>query len=171
MSLTNAGRIQRPHGVDGEVTVVGDDRLLGHLLERRYWLIGFDPEYVLHVRVESARIVTSTRGKAVLARLWCADSRTEAARLRGANVYVPASDVPEIESDENPFAGFVVVDGDDKELGTVIGYRRMPAQNLIVARMHDGKEVLIPDTPAIVKAVNPSVGIITIHVVDGLLEI
>lgn len=171
MSLTKAARIERPHGVDGEVTVVGDGSALDHLLQRRYWFIGFDPDSVLHVRVEAARFATSGKGEALIARLWCAESRTEAARLRGATVYVPASDLPEIDMDDNPVAGFVVIDDGGQEIGTVIGYRRMPGQNLIVARLHEGKEVLIPDAPAIVTDVDRTDGIITVQVVEGLFEI
>lgn len=169
--LTKAGRIQQPHGVDGEVRVVGDEIALDHLLQRGYWFVGFEADSVLHVRVEAARAVTSAKGKAIIARLWCAASRTEASRLRGAGIYVPAEEMPETDSDENPVAGFVVVDDSGKNIGTVTDFRKMPAQDLIVVLTPAGKEVLIPDTPAIVKDVNAVDGIMTVKVIEGLFEI
>ncbi len=151
--------------------VVGDEVALEHLLQRPYWFVGFDAESVLHVRVEAARVVTSTKGKALVARLWCAASRTEASRLRGAGIYVPAGEMPETEPAENPVAGFVAVDDSGKSIGTVTEVRKMPAQDLIVVLTPEGKELLIPNTPAIVKDVNAVDGIMTIQVIEGLFEI
>ena len=183
MPFIRAGRIGRPHGLAGEVNVVCEAEGFDVLAGRPHWFVGFDSGSVLHVRVESARPKGSSRRRELVVALACARSRTEAARLSGASVYLPSNEVPEEsvsakdrEARDDRFKtsdikGFRVVDEKGSDLGTVDNCIEMPAQDLLVVIRPDGKEVLIPVTSEIVRHVGDEERKVTIRVVEGLLDL
>ncbi|MDX1428819.1 MAG: ribosome maturation factor RimM [Rhodothermales bacterium] len=171
MSLIRVGRIEQPHGVGGRVKVVSEASRFDALVDRRYWLIGFDPESVLHVRVEDSVARTARGGPVLIAKLSCCASRSHAERLTGAAVYLPSSDVGSGRTDADVWIGFRAIDSAGRQLGVVRDYRPMPGQDLFVLEMPNGKEALIPNTPAIVTDVDDDARTITVNVIEGLLDL
>ncbi|WP_051324914.1 ribosome maturation factor RimM [Candidatus Solirubrobacter pratensis] len=129
-----AGRVGRPHGLDGSFHVVAAD---AELLRGRATIFISG----------SARAIVRRAGTEdnPIFRLEGSSSREDAEALRGAELSVPMSDV-ELEEDEYwaaDLAGCAVVDGD-----TAIGFvRRMsalPSCEVLEVDRPDGSELLVP---------------------------
>src|ERR1700748_2759149 len=110
--LVHAGRVGRPHGLDGSFHVVGAEP---EWLRDTLWFEGVEREVVRRA---------GTAEQPILRLDGCA-TRDDAEALRGAELMVPRAEV-ELEAGEywaDDLAGCAVVDGD-----VAIGYvRRMPA--------------------------------------------
>jgi 16S rRNA processing protein RimM len=174
------GRIGRAHGVRGEVRV----EVLTDFPERRYapgsrLLVapppdptapGREPEEPVPVVVKSAR---PHRG-AILVRLDRAADRTAAEALTGQQLYVEASDAPELGPDayyEHQLVGCVVATRDGRRLGRVTELLETGAADvLIVGDEAPGTTVLVPMIAQVIQSVDVDKGLIVIDPLPGLLD-
>lgn len=119
MSLLNAGRVGRPHGLDGSFHVT---RPRGVLLRLGGALrIGAD----VHEIVRRA----GTEDRPIL-RLLGIDDRAGVEALRGADLLVERADAPPLPEGEywaEDLEGCLVVTPDGRELGTVARLRPLPS--------------------------------------------
>ena len=168
------GRIGRPHGVRGEVTVEvrTDDPDLR-----------FVPGAVL-------RTDPADRGPLTIAgRRWHRDvlllslegpdgvlleSREAAETVRNTELLVDVADLPAIEDPDSFYdhqlVGLTARRTDDTVLGTVTAIRH-EAQDLLVVRLADGRDALIPFVTAIVPTVDLAAGVLVVDPPEGLLEL
>jgi 16S rRNA processing protein RimM len=168
------GRIGRPHGVRGEVTVEvrTDDPELR-----------FAPGSVLMT-------VPATRGPlTVVTRRWHRDtllltvegpagplgSREEAEELRDTELHVPVADLPELEDADSYYdhqlVGLAARLPDGTALGEVIAVRHEGADLLVIARTGGAPELLVPFVAAIVPTVDLDGGFVVVDPPEGLLEL
>ena len=163
------GRIGRPHGVRGEVTVEvrTDDPDLR-----------FVPGAVLRTDPAERGPITITgvhwHSGTLLLRLEGVDSREAAEAVRNTELLVDVADLPEIE-DPDSFYDFQLVGlsarlPDDSVLGEVTAVRH-EAQDLLVVRRPEGGDVLIPFVSAIVTTVDLDGGFVVVDPPEGLLEL
>ncbi len=99
------------------------------------------------------------------------EDRSAADSLRGT-LYVPASDVRDLDDDEywpHELVGLVVTDTAGTRLGTVSEVRPAPAQDLLVVDTAAG-ERYVPMVAAIVTRVDLSAGRVVIDPPPGLLD-
>ncbi len=163
------GRIGRPHGVRGEVTVEvrTDDPDLR-----------FAPGAVL--RTEPA-----DRGPLTIAgRRWHREvlllvidgieSREAAEELRNTELHVPVAELPALEDPDvfydHQLVGLAARLPDGTELGTVSAVRHEGAELLVVRRV-DGGELLVPFVTAIVPTVDVTGGLVVVDPPEGLLDL
>ncbi|MCR5230954.1 MAG: ribosome maturation factor RimM [Solobacterium sp.] len=94
-------------------------------------------------------------------------------KFKGCILLVNAEDRPDLEEGEYYFdelIGFRAVDEEGNPIGEVIDVEETAgAQNNLRVRRDDGTTVLIPNVPAFVTEINDEEGIITVHVIEGLL--
>lgn len=162
------GRIGRPHGIRGEVTVetrtdepevrfregarLEVDAPVGALVvERTHW--------------HSGRLLVRFAGVV---------DRTDAEALRGLLLHVErgpdeAPDDPE-EFYDSSLIGIPVEAVDGSAVGEVCDVVHLPAQDLLVVRLPDEREVLVPFVQAIVPVVDPVGRRIVIDPPPGLLD-
>jgi 16S rRNA processing protein RimM len=163
------GRIGRPHGVRGEVTVeVRTD----------------DPELRF---APGAVLITdpADRGPLTLAgRRWHrevlllaiegVDSREQAEELRDTQLLVPVADLPALEDPDvfydHQLVGLAARLTDGARLGEVAAVRHEGTE-LPVVRRPDGDEVLVPFVAAIVPTVDLAGGFLVVDPPEGLLEL
>jgi 16S rRNA processing protein RimM len=163
------GRIGRPHGVRGEVTVeVRTD----------------DPDQRF---VPGADLLTDPpdRGPLTLAAArWHREillltfegigSREVAETYRDTELLVPIADLPELKDPEayydHQLVGLAARLTDDSVLGEVVAVRHEGADLLVVHRP-DGGEVLVPFVAAIVPTVDVDGGYLVVDPPEGLLEL
>ncbi len=163
------GRIGRPHGIRGEVTVEvrtddPDVRLApGSILVTDPARLG--PITVAAARWHSGRLLLSVEG--VL-------DRTGAEGLRGV---VLSAEVPDDERSEDPeefydhqLRGLRALSPDGTELGTVTDVVHLPGQDLL-ALDHGGREVLVPFVAELVPEIDVEAGRIVLDPPSGLLSL
>lgn len=159
------GRVTKPHGVHGEVRV----ELLTDRPERFGWLEAIyvgerDPR---RVGVVSAR----QHGAFVLLKLDGYSTRTEAELLRNELLQVPEDEAIPLEEGEyflHQLLGLAVVTEDGRDLGRLTSVLETGANNVFVIQGLQG-EVLVPDIPDVVMAVDIDGGRIIIRPLPGLL--
>jgi 16S rRNA processing protein RimM len=173
------GQITRPHGIRGEVVVhVTTDR------PEAWFVVGSvlatDP-------ATGAPIPGLDRAKGLLIeavrphqdRLIVAFAdvldRNGAEALRGAQLWVDSADVadPEDPDEFNDFQliGLAAVDTAGERLGEVIRIQHGPAADLLVVRLVEGRDVLVPFVRAIVPSVDVTGGRVVLTPPEGLFEL
>jgi 16S rRNA processing protein RimM len=163
------GRIGRPHGVRGEVTVEvrTDDPDLR-----------FVPGAALLTDPASRGPLTVVGARwhrdILLLTLEGIDSREVAETYRNTELLVPVADLPQLEDPEDFYdhqlVGLTARSTDDTVLGEVAAVRHEGA-DLLVVRRPEGGEVLVPFVTAIVPTVDLEGGFLVVDPPEGLLEL
>jgi 16S rRNA processing protein RimM len=163
------GRIGRPHGVRGEVTVEvrTDDPDLR-----------FTPGAVLRTDPPERGPITIAgvhwHSGTLLLRLEGVDSREAAEAVRNTELLVDVADLPEIEDPDSYYDHQLVGLTARKPDGSVLGeitVVRHEAQDLLVVRRPEGGDALIPFVSAIVPTVDLDGGFVVVDPPEGLLEL
>lgn len=163
------GRIGRPHGVRGEMTVEvrTDDPELR-----------FAPGTVL-LTEPAARGPVTVAGRrwhreVLLLTVDGVESREDAEVLRDTELHVPVADLPELDDPDawydHQLVGLAVRLPDGETLGEVTAVRHEGADLLIVRRT-DGRELLVPFVTAIVPTVDVAGGVVVVDPPEGLLDL
>ena len=168
------GRIGRPHGVRGEVTVEvrTDDPDLRFVPGA---VLATDPADRGPLTVAGRRwhreiLLLTLEGPAGRP----IDSREAAEDLRDTELLVDVAALPALEDPEASYdhqlVGLTARLTDGSELGTVAAVRHEGADLLVVRRV-DGGEALIPFVAAIVPTVDLDGGFVVVDPPEGLLEL
>jgi 16S rRNA processing protein RimM len=163
-----AGKILRPHGLKGEVTVfleadvpVNWERLQGIYIE-------FNGQHVPH-RIEHISI----KGSQAFVKFKDVGTREEAAFLQKRYLYLPKSERPrrtgrEFYDDE--ITGFKIVEKTAGLLGTVIRVERTGTSRHLIF-LFQGKEKMIPVNGPFITGINRPAKTIRIELPEGFLDI
>ena len=158
-----AGRIVATHGVHGEVKVQpwADDPS---------FLLNFDKVLLRNrpVAVEQARVHKSQ----VLLKLAGIDTMEAAAALRGQILSIDRSDAA-LDADTVFIADLIglPVFADGAEIGKITEVLSLPANDVYVVKTDSGKEVLLPAIRQCILDTDLEAGRITVHILDGLLDL
>jgi 16S rRNA processing protein RimM len=147
--LLHAGRIGRPHGLDGSFHVT---QPRAALLEQGRTLLVDDREVEI-VR----RAGTDARP---IVRLAGCTSRTAAEALRGRDLLVPRAEAPALEEDEwwpEQLQGCRVHDG-ARDVGVVRELRALPSCEVLHVAREGGDELLVPLIRDAVRSVDVDAG-------------
>jgi 16S rRNA processing protein RimM len=168
--LVVVGRIGRPHGIRGEVTVeVRTDApeirfAVGSVLATEPARVG--PLTVAAARWHSGRLLLSVEG---------VHDRTGAESLRGAvlSAEVPDDEVPEDPEEffDHQLRGLAVVDTAGTAVGVVDDVVHLPGQDLLSVRREGGREVLVPFVAELVPDIDLDAGRVVIDPPPGLLDL
>lgn len=182
-TMVNIGRLGAAVGLKGEVRVLlyADDS--ENLYEGAVLLIdadrfsaGADDNSVYGVR-HSAEIeveaVRYQKGKPVVKFSGVPD-RTAAEKLTGAELYIPESELAELEDGHYYYRDLIGLEVRDCDSGAAIGTVSdiidNTSQSLLEIERGNGDKVLIPYVDAFVKAVSLEDGVIEIAVIPGLID-
>src|SRR5262249_45581821 len=130
-----AGRVGRPHGLDGSFHVTGPK---AQLLEAASSVVIGDRE------LDITRIAGTPRSP--ILRVAGHDDRRAAESLRGMDLLVQRAVAPELGPDEwwaEDLAGCTVHDG-DRAVGTVRRLVELPSCEMLEVERSDGGELLVP---------------------------
>lgn len=162
------GRIGRPHGVRGEVSVDvrTDDP------DRRYApgvVLTADPSResltVVRSRWHHGRLLVQFEGS---------EDRERAEALRGQLLVVDSATAGETEPGEywdHQLVGLSAMHIDGSRIGEIYEVIHIPGSELLAVRREDGADVLIPFVEAIVPTVDLDGGQVVVDPPEGLLEI
>jgi 16S rRNA processing protein RimM len=171
--LILVGSVAGTHGLSGEIKLYphSDDpsRLLG--FQRLY--LGSSPETAKEYRVARSGRFHRSKGKTfVVLSLQSVESIEAGKRLQGDRAFVPDADLP-LDEDEfflHDLIGWQVVGEDGSVLGDITGLRAMPASDMLLVELENGKQVMIPAIPEFVIDVDPENSKVVIKLLEGLLE-
>ena len=164
------GRIGRPHGIRGELTVEvrTDDP------ETRFApgaVLRTEPAERGPVTVEEVR---SRPGGLVVAFAGIAD-RTAAEALRGTVLVVDSESLPPLADAEewydHQLIGLAAVTADGDRLGELTEVVHRPGSDLLVVRDLDGREHLVPFVRDIVPTVDVPGGRVVVAAPEGLFDL
>ena len=166
------GRIGRPHGVRGEVTVEvrTDDPELRFAPGSTLRAKGSD-------RRERSYTVDTVRphGGRLLVRLSGVADRDTADALRGSLFVIDSADLPPIDEDDTYYdhqrEGLRVQTTTGLDLGTVTEVLHTAAGELLAVKRENAPELLVPFVSAIVTSVSLENGVVEIDPPDGLLDL
>ena len=163
------GRIGRPHGVRGEVTIEvrTDDPDLRFAVGA---VLLTDPADRGPLTIAGSR----WHRDVLLLAVDGFDSREEAEALRGTELLVPVDDLPPLQDPDDFYdhqlVGLTVQLTDGSLLGRVAAVRHDGADLLVVER-DDAGEALIPFVAAMVPTVDVAGGYVVVDPPEGLLEL
>jgi len=138
--LIKAGRVAKPHGIKGEMTVVSDIDLLAH--ETPYLVLDIDGIFVPFF-IESLR----SKGSDFLIRFKRAESVAQLRDITGRPLYFPLQYLPgefEIETSWSDYIGYTVEDEHAGVLGELIDVDDSTMNVLFTVCSPSGNELLIP---------------------------
>ncbi|MBK0401937.1 16S rRNA processing protein RimM [Adhaeribacter sp. BT258] len=163
------GYIVKTHGVKGQVVALFDvdypedyEELESVFLLMAGKLVPFFIE----------RIEPQAGGKFIL-KFEDLNTIAEAEKLKSTTLYLPLSELPELDEDQFYFhetVGYQVIDENLGELGTVKEFYEMPNQDLM-AMEYQGHEILIPVADDIVLRTDKVARKIFVKLPDGLMEV
>ena len=162
------GKIIKPHGVKGEVsvTVVADN--------------SEELKKVIHVFIEiNSRLIpfiieklTISQKRAII-KFEDINSEEETESLMGQKIYLPLADLPPLKSGQfyyHEIVNYIIEDQEKGKLGVVKEIFEMPGQDLI-AMDYNGQEVLIPMESSIVLNADHIEKVLKVNLPNGLLEL
>lgn len=165
--LVAVGRIGRPHGVRGDVTieVLTDDPGAR-----------FAPGSVLLTEPPDIGPLTVTgsgrSGSITTVHFDGIDDRTMAETLRGTVLQIDTADLPELDdADEfydHQLLGLAAHDASGAALGTVTAILHAPAAPVLTVTRPDGRDELVPFVAAIVTDVDLAAGRLVIDPPEGM---
>jgi 16S rRNA processing protein RimM len=165
------GRLRRPHGLKGEVTVfpLTDDPAALFGPERRLWRLALDGTVL-------GEPVVVERGRPYhrewLLKFVGIDRREDLEGWKGQLLGVPATELPPLREGEvylGELAGFGVRDPAGAPLGLVTGVLELPAGPTLEIQ-GARREFLLPFRKEFVLEVNRAERRLTVRVPDGLLD-
>jgi 16S rRNA processing protein RimM len=131
IDVLNAGRVGRPHGLDGSF----------HVTRPRPTLLTLGGEVRIGVHRREIVRRAGTDDRPIL-RVEGIDDRTGAESLRGEELFVARADAPELEAGEywaEDLEGCAIVTADGRELGHVAALRALPSCEVL-----EVGELLVP---------------------------
>jgi 16S rRNA processing protein RimM len=159
------GKVSKPHGIGGELRIES----YTDTVERFSWaetiFVG-DKNPEAHA-VESVRY----HKKWVLIKFSDINDRNTAELYRSKLLQIRIEDAISLEEDEYflfQVVGLQVTTIDGVDLGEVVDVIETKANNVFVVKA-GAEEILIPDTPEVIKDIDFNLGIITIQLIPGLI--
>ncbi|HSI91584.1 MAG TPA: ribosome maturation factor RimM [Adhaeribacter sp.] len=163
------GYIVRTHGVKGQVTAFFDVDYPEDYeeLESVFLLMGgkLVPFFIERIEPQAgAKFILKFEDLHTIA---------EAEKLKSVALYLPLSELPDLDEDQFYFhevVGYTVVDENLGELGTVAAFYEMPNQDLM-AMEYQGHEILIPVADEIVLRTDKAAKKVFVKLPEGLMEV
>lgn len=162
------GRIVTAHGIRGEVVVDVMSDAPGR----------FDPGTIVQMDEPGGqRTFTIEKSRPHKKRLLVlfaeVPDRTEAERLRGRWLTIPAEDaapLPDGAFYPHEIQGFAVFDEAGETLGTLANVLEYPAHDIWVVRTADDREVMVPAVKEFIRGVDPAAKTIVLAPIEGMFE-
>ena len=160
------GRVQRPHGVRGELRVELFTAHPEHIAELDTLYVGdvYEPHEVLGVRMHQDLALILLRGY---------ESRNAADTLRGATVYVALEDAVPLDDDEvyeYQLEGLTVVTDEGEPLGEIVEVFTAPDANDVLIVHGPLGEILIPVIEDVIIELDLEAGRVVVRLLPGLVQ-
>lgn len=164
------GKIGKPHGVKGELTLFFDDDVFDRV-EAEYLVLNIDgilvPFYMDEWRFKT--------GETALIKFCDINTKEEASELTGCEVFFPKhlSDRGEDELTWDEIKGFSIIDENngDSYIGRVTDIDTTTVNTLLEVETKAGNTVLIPANENIIVEVGSKEKLIKVNLPEGLIDL
>lgn len=170
--LIRIATLLAPHGVKGEVKAAPDADDPRHLSDLTDGFVGKTAETSRPVRIERLKVSTSRHGHTLFVKLAGTDAPETAQRLRGLGLFARREALP-LADDEyfvDDATGFAAIDEAGTRLGTVREIVDLPAGTAFVVARDGLADVIVPDVPAFVVAVDLDGRRLVLRPIPGLFD-
>lgn len=164
------GEILRPHGVRGELRMRVFTDYPERIAEKPHLILAEneDGKKARQIKLESVRMHQNY----ALVKFEGVDDRDAADLLRELLVLVAIDDAIPLEEGEfylYQVIGLQVITDEGETLGTVKEVMETGANDVYIVDTEHYGEVLLPAIPSIILKTDVEAGIVTVHIMDGLL--
>lgn len=166
--LLRVGVISSTHGVRGEAKVFPTTDDPGRFRELKNVIMDTGREQ-LNMEIEGVKFFKNM----VILKFKGYDSIEAIEKYKGKNLLITRDQAVDLGPDENFIAdliGLKVVTESGEEFGTLTDVIKTGANDVYEVKMKNGKEVLLPAIKECVLKVDLEEGVITVHIMDGLLD-
>lgn len=162
------GVISSTHGIKGEVKVYPTTDDAARFKDLKKVLLDTGKDY-RELEVEGVKFFKNM----VILKFKGYDSINDIEKYKGKDLLVTRDDAVELGPDENfivDIIGLSVVTEDGEPFGTLTDVIVTGANDVYEVKTAEGKEVLLPAIKECVRKVDLEAGVITVHIMDGLLD-
>ncbi len=169
ISELQVGVITQTHGIKGEVKVFPTTDDATRFKKLKEVIMDTDRER-LHMEIEGVKFFKQY----VIVKFKGYDSINDVERYKNAKLYVTRDKAVHLKKDEYFVAdliGMQVVTEEGETFGTLKDVMATGANDVYVVKRDDGNEaeVLLPAIRECIKKIDMETGVITVHIMDGLL--
>lgn len=169
-SLLSVGKIVNTHGIRGELRVLlqTDFPEVRFAPKSRLLIVHPETGERLEVTVQSARPYKQM----YIVKFVEFSNINDVERFKGRDLKVSKAESVELPENEYYFheiIGCSVVSDEGEELGEIVEILRPGANDVWVAKLPNGKQLLLPVIDDVVLDVNVKEKIVTVHLMEGLL--
>lgn len=166
--LLRVGVISSTHGVRGEAKVFPTTDDPGRFRELKNVIMDTGREQ-LNMEIEGVKFFKNM----VILKFKGYDSIEAIEKYKGKDLLITRDQAVDLGPDENFIAdliGLKVVTESGEEFGTLTDVIKTGANDVYEVKMKNGKEVLLPAIKECVLKVDLEEGVITVHIMEGLLD-
>lgn len=162
------GKIGKPHGVKGELTLFFDDDVFDRV-EAEYLVLCVDG-ILVPFYMDDWRFKT---GETALVKFTDIDTKEAASELTGCEVFFPKhlSDREEDDLTWDEIKGFEVVDANHGNIGNVVSIDESTVNVIMEVETAKGNIILVPANENLIKKVDPENRRIVVDLPDGLVDL
>lgn len=162
------GKIGKPHGVKGEVSLQFTDDVFDRV-DSDYLLLEIDgilvPFFLEEYRFRSEEVA--------LVKFCDVDTQEKAKTLTGSAVFFPRelADSDEENVSWSEIVGFTLVDADNRRIGTIKGVDNTTINLLFDVETDDGRSILVPASDELITNIDLHKREIKVSLPDGILDL
>lgn len=163
------GVISNTHGVRGEVKIFSTTDDIRRFKKLKQCVIDTGREKI-PVEVESCKFFKQTP----ILKFTTIDQLNDVERFKGKDLLVHRDHAVKLQKNEFfivDLVGLKVESDDGMDLGVLTDVLQTGANDVFVAKMPDGNEVLIPYIEQCVPEIHPETGKVVVHLLPGLLDL
>lgn len=162
------GKIGKPHGVKGELTLFFDDDVFDRV-DAEYLVLCVDG-ILVPFYMDDWRFKT---GETALVKFTDIDTKEAASELTGCEVFFPKhlSDREEDDLTWDEIKGFEVVDANHGNIGNVVSIDESTVNVIMEVETAKGNIILVPANENLIKEVDPENRSIVVDLPDGLVDL
>jgi 16S rRNA processing protein RimM len=167
-NLLRVGVISSTHGVKGEVKVFPTTDDPARFKSLKKVMLDTGREH-MDLEIQGVKFFKNM----VILKFKGFDSIDEIEKYKGKDLLISRDQAVELGPDENfiiDLIGLRVVTEDGAEFGTLTDVIKTGANDVYEVRTGEGKDVLLPAIKECVLGVDIEEGIVTVHIMDGLLD-
>lgn len=167
-NLLRVGVISSTHGVRGEVKVYPTTDDVNRFKSLKNVILDTGREH-MDLEIQGVKFFKNM----VILKFKGYDSIDDIEKYKGKDLLITRDQAVELGPDENfifDLIGLRVVTEDGEDFGTLTDVIKTGANDVYEVKTAEGKEVLLPAIKECVLNVDLTEGIVTVHIMDGLLD-